>query len=107
MRHRITEDDKATIRRMHGLRYSVVDIAKVIGGSPSAVYNHLRQMGLLVKDCRAKQFSTLYHGAGMGTDEVEFGSAMSLWKAHHPHEQPGPREIIQVAKSLGYRKVQS
>lgn len=42
------------------------------------------------------------HGADLTDDEVEFGKAMNQHVRHHG--QPDCRDVIQVLKSLGYRK---
>lgn len=53
---------------------------------------------------RRQSFESIF-GADLTEDEVEFGKAMSEFVRHNG--QPDCREVLQVAKSLGYRKDKS
>lgn len=44
------------------------------------------------------------HGAELTPDEIEFGRAMDRYKREHNRPHPTAVEVLQVAKSLGYRK---
>ncbi len=38
-------------------------------------------------------------------DQLEWLTAVDRWRTAHDGRTPGPREIIQIAVSLGYRRV--
>lgn len=111
MSRRITEYDLEVIRAMHGQGCHDLEIVRRLGISRTAIQVNRRRMGLAtLKHVRPNSIlglSNVYPGADIDSrgDAAEFGAAMSRWKAHHPHQQPGPREVLQVARSLGYRKV--
>lgn len=43
-------------------------------------------------------------GSGYTAEETEFLRAMTRWQDRHPGKRPDCRDVLRVAKGLGYRK---
>ncbi len=54
---------------------------------------------------RADGASHTYNGYDLDAEAVEFGRAVQAWKEKHRRVFPSNSELLQIAMSLGYRKV--
>ncbi|MDE2097192.1 MAG: hypothetical protein KGL39_08090 [Patescibacteria group bacterium] len=43
-------------------------------------------------------------GSGYTDDESEFIGAISRWQDRHPGKRPDCCDVLEIAKSLGYRR---
>lgn len=51
------------------------------------------------------QLDETYPGADLTADECQFAAAMLTYQRQYGRRFPAWREVLRVAKSLGYRKV--
>lgn len=100
----LTDELRASIQRLRDDGATVRDISKMLSISKQAVCGFL---GRDVVKLRTGLFDK-HPATSITTDytpeQVEFGRAMDKWKRHHSGQMPTAREIIRVAKLLGYKK---
>lgn len=98
--------DALSGRDFDGERPGRFSVAAKYANKPPPRYQEDDRFRKYRSDCDRRKSFVGEHGADMTDDEFEFAYAMVYWRNRN-HRQPDCREVLQVLKSLGYRKDES